>query len=120
VEERLMRVFLHVSTGAIAHVHSAAGHDGPDWQDLGELPEGWTAEEWRFDEAQGAYVRDAEMTRARLRAERDVRLRACDWTQLLDVPDATRRAWRPYRQALRDLPDTTTDPFAPVWPTPPA
>lgn len=56
---------------------------------------------------------------ARLRADRDARLLACDWTQLPDVPEATRTAWLAYRQALRDLPETTTDPFAPTWPQPP-
>ncbi len=54
-----------------------------------------------------------------LRAERDARLAACDWTQLRDAPvDAT--AWAAYRQALRDLPELTADPANPVWPEPPA
>ena len=28
-------------------------------------------------------------------------------------------AWATYRQALRDLPENTTDPFNPVWPVMP-
>lgn len=28
-------------------------------------------------------------------------------------------AWSAYRQALRDLPETTQDPFNPVWPSKP-
>lgn len=56
---------------------------------------------------------------ARLRAERDRRLLACDWTQLGDVPAETRTAWQPYRQALRDFPETANL-FAPEWPEPPA
>lgn len=56
---------------------------------------------------------------ATLRAERDRLLVSSDWTQVADAPvDAT--AWSIYRQALRDLPTNTTDPTAPVWPTPPA
>lgn len=55
----------------------------------------------------------------RLRTERDSRLAACDWTVLSDTPTST-AAWKVYRQALRDLPANTTDPFNPVWPTPPA
>ncbi|MGE5552816.1 MAG: tail fiber assembly protein [Betaproteobacteria bacterium] len=57
---------------------------------------------------------------AALRAERDARLAACDWTQLPDVPltPEQKAAWAAYRQALRDLPETTTDPFNPVWPVP--
>lgn len=54
-----------------------------------------------------------------LRAERDSRLTACDWTVLSDTPTST-AAWKTYRQQLRDLPANTTDPFNPIWPTPPA
>jgi len=54
-----------------------------------------------------------------LRAERNKRLADTDWTVLGDSPTPT-AAWKAYRQALRDLPANTTDPFNPVWPTPPA
>ncbi len=54
-----------------------------------------------------------------LRAHRDSLLAASDWTVLSDSPTST-AAWKTYRQALRDLPANTTDPFNPVWPTPPA
>lgn len=55
----------------------------------------------------------------RLRAERNALLTGCDWTVLADTPTST-AAWKTYRQQLRDLPANTTDPFNPVWPTPPA
>lgn len=55
---------------------------------------------------------------ATLRAERTRRLADCDWTQVIDAP-ADKLAWSIYRQALRDLPETTTDPTAPVWPVAP-
>ena len=50
-----------------------------------------------------------------MRARRDGLLFACDWTQLPDAPltEAQRAAWRVYRQALRDVPETG------VWPNPP-
>ena len=54
-----------------------------------------------------------------LRAERDRRLAESDWTVLGDSPTPT-AAWKAYRQALRDLPANTTDPFNVVWPTPPS
>lgn len=58
------------------------------------------------------------------RAEREARLRAVDWTQTADIPTAYTAefvaAMATYRQALRDLPATTTDPRSPVWPKPPA
>lgn len=53
-----------------------------------------------------------------LRAERNARLTASDWTQVADAP-VDQTAWAAYRQALRDLPETTQDPFAPVWPREP-
>ena len=55
----------------------------------------------------------------RLRILRNALLAASDWTVMSDTPTNT-AAWKAYRQALRDLPDNTTDPFEPVWPTPPA
>lgn len=54
-----------------------------------------------------------------LRLHRDVLLKESDWTVLGDSPTPT-AAWKTYRQALRDLPANTTDPFNPVWPTPPS
>ena len=54
-----------------------------------------------------------------LRRHRDNLLASSDWTVLADTPTNT-AAWKAYRQALRDLPANTTDPFNPVWPTPPA
>lgn len=68
----------------------------------------------------------ADMTEAEIwapvRAERDARLATCDWTQLADAPLAAevKSAWATYRQALRDLPETQTDPVNVVWPTEPA
>lgn len=54
-----------------------------------------------------------------LRAKRNQLLAESDWTVMSDTPTST-AAWKTYRQALRDLPANTTDPFNPVWPTPPA
>lgn len=53
-----------------------------------------------------------------VRAERDRRLAATDWTQLPDVPLATKEMWANYRQALRDV-TLQPDPFNIVWPTAP-
>ena len=53
-----------------------------------------------------------------IRAERDRLLLACDWTQLPDVPLATKAVWASYRQALRDI-TLQSDPFNITWPTSP-
>ena len=55
-----------------------------------------------------------------LRKVRDELLSATDWTQNPDVPESTRTKWVSYRQALRDLPATTSDPSNPTWPTNPS
>ena len=54
------------------------------------------------------------------RSERDVKLQACDWTVLPDVPmDASKKTeWETYRQELRDITDQS-DPFNITWPSPP-
>lgn len=54
-----------------------------------------------------------------LRSTRNQLLAQSDWTVTTDSPMDV-PAWIVYRQALRDLPANTTDPTAPVWPTPPA
>lgn len=54
-----------------------------------------------------------------LRAGRRPLLAQSDWTQVPDAP-VDQSAWASYRQALRDLPNNTTDPFNPDWPVPPS
>lgn len=56
-----------------------------------------------------------------IRAERNRRIAASDWTQL---PDAAltaeqKAAWASYRQALRDLPEAAADLDNVVWPVKP-
>lgn len=54
-----------------------------------------------------------------LRAERNARLAATDYTQLPDAPAELQTDWQAYRQQLRDLPENTVDPANPVWPDTP-
>ena len=53
-----------------------------------------------------------------IRTRRDALLAPTDWTQLPDVPLATKAAWADYRQALRDI-TQQPDPHNIIWPTPP-
>lgn len=57
-----------------------------------------------------------------LRGERNALLAASDWTQAVDAPltDAKKTEWATYRMALRSLPDNTTDPANPTWPSKPS
>ena len=56
-----------------------------------------------------------------LRAQRNSLLAACDWTQLPDsaLSQDKKVAWGAYRQALRNLTDTVTDPTQVDWPLAP-
>jgi hypothetical protein len=54
-----------------------------------------------------------------LRNERSRLLAESDWTQSEDIAQSTRDAWKPYRQALRDITDTYTSLEDVVWPDKP-
>ena len=58
-------------------------------------------------------IRDVRGNRNRLLAE-------SDWTQNRDVVLSNDTEWKKYRQALRDLPENTTDWTNPPWPTKPS
>lgn len=55
---------------------------------------------------------------ASIRADRNARLAACDWTQLDDanLDNALRLEWRNYRQALRDISTQPGFPHEVAWP----
>ena len=91
-----------------------------------EVPEGVCLECAKVEN--GEVVEDSTLHAAKverqwssLRAQRNVKLSACDWTQMSDSPlGATEKAnWATYRQELRDLPQNTVDPASPSWPTEP-
>ena len=58
----------------------------------------------------------------KLRHDRDLKLAETDWvvTRASETGVAEPDAWKTYRQALRDLPSNTSDPFNPTWPTKPS
>ena len=55
---------------------------------------------------------------ASVRAERNAKLSASDWTQVADAP-VDKAAWATYRQALRDISAQAGFPATVVWPTQP-
>ena len=57
-----------------------------------------------------------------LRHYRDTLLRESDWTQFTDSPltDSKKDEWKTYRQKLRDLPATESDPENATFPTKPS
>jgi hypothetical protein len=78
----------------------------------GEWVEQWVLVDYTADEIEQQWYG--------IRADRNGRLAACDWTQLPDAPltNVQTSEWATYRQALRDITDTA-DPFAVVWPDAP-
>ena len=91
------------------------------WKTRSAKPTGfyvWTgAKKWELDSGR---------VMATLRAERNMRLAECDWTQTADAPftDEKKAEWATYRQALRDI---TKDVSATLdtlvgfnWPTQPS
>lgn len=54
----------------------------------------------------------------KMRAERNARLAACDWTMLADadLTKAEKDSWKAYRTELRNLPETVSDSENVVWP----
>ena len=57
-----------------------------------------------------------------LRHMRNILLRESDWTQFTDSPlsESKKNEWKIYRQTLRDLPATESDPENATFPTLPS
>ena len=83
---------------------------GPIFTDTPEAPaaEQEAAYKARLDAEQAVRVRD----------DRNARLAACDWTQLVDAP-VDSLAWANYRQELRDVPNQPGFPWNTQWPAQP-
>ena len=72
-----------------------------------------------FDSSSGSWVLESSALAEITRLQRYELLAKSDWTQLPDVPLATKEAWAAYRQALRDITEQPGFPFDVVWPQPP-
>lgn len=74
---------------------------------------------WIFDFKSKFWVVNIERADEIQRQKRNVLLTQTDWTQLPDVPLATKESWAIYRQALRDITDQPGYPLEVIWPDPP-
>lgn len=72
-----------------------------------------------FNYATKQWVLDVGAQVAFIFSNRASLLQASDWTQLPDVPLATKEAWATYRQALRDITSQPGYPLEVVWPVAP-
>jgi hypothetical protein len=76
---------------------------------------------WEYLSIEQDYTRDTipmDYVWERLRLRRDQLLNVTDFRMVTDAPWDT-EPWAVYRQALRDLPEQTSDPRVAVWPDPP-
>jgi len=79
-----------------------------------------TEEQAEYDTKKAAWSAGAnDRKAAEVRAERNTKLAATDWTQGADTPQATKDKYAPYRQTLRDVPAQSGFPNTVVWPTQP-
>ena len=72
----------------------------------------WAAEKAAWDAGEN------DRQAAAVRADRNARLAATDWTQIADST-ADKPAWAAYRQALRDVPAQVGFPQSVTWPQEP-
>lgn len=72
--------------------------------------------EFDYEEKTWKYTKTKQDLADEARNKRNVFLSKTDWTQLPDVPEATRLKWQAYRQALRDITDQPGFPENVVWP----
>ena len=112
---------------AAFYAHAVPVGVSVDWTVLGDVPivsvpARDLRNAWAWDGAKVVIdpARADAIYWARVRQDRDARLQESDAMMLraneLSVGGA---AWRAYRQALRDLPQTQPDPKRIVWPLPP-
>lgn len=79
-----------------------------------------TEEQAEHDTKKAAWDAGANDRKAvEVRAERNTKLAATDWTQTVDVPQAIKDSYAPYRQALRDVPTQAGFPWTITWPDAP-
>lgn len=74
---------------------------------------------YEFDIELESWVPCERLIAEEVDAVRKQKLMDSDWTQLPDVPLATKDAWAAYRQALRDITEQPGYPLDITWPNPP-
>lgn len=78
-----------------------------------------TEEQAEYDTKKAAWAAGAnDRQAAEVRAERNAKLVATDWTQITDAT-VDKTAWAVYRMMLRDIPEQAGFPNNVVWPDAP-
>lgn len=79
----------------------------------------WTVQRTVVEKSELEIAAELKNMNAAMRSKRNQLLSDCDWTQVSDAPEATKAAWGPYRQQLRDIPLQSGFPHNIVWPKKP-
>lgn len=114
-----MSKYAIIENGVVTNVVVADSAIGVNWVEAGENCEkGGTYSNGVFTRKE---VPVEPITWDDIRQERDFLLSRSDWTQIPDSPlsDADKGSWQTYRQSLRDITDTYSDPDEVVWPNKP-
>jgi len=83
------------------------------------LQNGKWVQVWNITDATAEEVEQRTEAQAQtIRAQRNVKLSASDWTQVADAP-VNKQSWADYRQALRDITAQAGFPWSVEWPTKP-
>lgn len=103
------------------HVMEGVANDATQYIQDGEVVDmpPKPGEFYVFDYGTKEWTPDPTAADTAARAQRNALLAASDWTQLSDIPAATKTLWEPYRQALRDITTQEGYPFNVIWPAPP-
>lgn len=79
----------------------------------------WTIQRTVVEKSELEIAAELKNLKVAMRSKRNQLLLDCDWTQVSDAPEATKAAWNPYRQQLRDLPLQPGFPHNIAWPKKP-
>ena len=91
-----------------------------DFNVTAQLVNGSWVEAWIATDVSAEEVANRTANQAsNVRAERNAKLAASDWTQGKDIPDNVSSTWAAYRQALRDITAQAEFPWGVQWPTQP-
>jgi hypothetical protein len=103
----------------VTQVTPPADDHTKNYERSAQLVDGAWQEQWIESDATAEQITGRTTLKANdVRAERNQKLAATDWTQLADQSSVA-ATWTTYRQALRDVPGQSGFPFTVTWPTEP-
>ena len=100
---------------ALVEVATVPEYDATKYQLVVQQPE---IVDGQWKQFWSVVLKPIEEQSYRVRAQRNEKLSACDWTQVADAP-VDKTVWANYRQELRNVPAQAGFPWDITWPTQP-